>query len=104
MLCPLHGYLLLAQSGRTGPWNFGPSLDDAKPVRWVVDRLGVAWETDEADHPHEATLLSLDSTKARTELGWDPRWDLECGLEATAAYYERGADLRLDQIAAYATS
>jgi CDP-glucose 4,6-dehydratase len=108
VLCPLHGYLLLAERAATGAWNFGPAAADARPVRWVADRLGVAWEHDGGDHPHEAGWLSLDSTKARTQLGWAPRWDLERGLAATAEWHalERaGGDverLRRDQIAQYA--
>ena len=45
VLEPLSGYLLLAESLLThGPanaeaWNFGPHDADAKPVRWIVDRL-----------------------------------------------------------------
>jgi CDP-glucose 4,6-dehydratase len=107
VLCPLHGYLLLAQSAQTGGWNFGPAEDESKPVRWIVEQLEIEWEQDPGDHPHEARLLSLDSTKSRTELGWDPRWDLASGLEATKEWYaavRAGGDpdgLRRDQIATY---
>jgi CDP-glucose 4,6-dehydratase len=110
VLCPLHGYLLLAQAARTGGWNFGPAEDDAKPVRWIAERLGVKWEADGGDHPHEAHYLRLDSGKSRTELGWEPRWDLERGLEATGEWYEahrEGGDvdeLRRRQIADYAAA
>ena len=110
VLCPLHGYALLAERGSREAFNFGPADEEARPVRWVADRLGVQWEQDGGDHPHEAHYLSLDSTKARGELGWRPRWDLERGLDATAEWYavERGGgDVRqvvLDQIAAYQTA
>jgi nucleoside-diphosphate-sugar epimerase len=33
----------------------------------------------------------LDSTAIRTELGWQPRWELERGLAETYAWYERHA-------------
>lgn len=107
VLCPLHGYLLLAQRAAAGGWNFGPADDEARPVRWVVDRLGVEWSVDAGEHPHEAGFLSLDSSKARAELGWRPRWDLERGIDATAEWYaahRAGADVRglaLRQIEAY---
>jgi CDP-glucose 4,6-dehydratase len=110
VLCSLHGYLLLAERAERGPWNFGPDVDEARPVRWVAERLGVEWEADPGDYPHEAHFLKLDSTKAHTQLGWSPRWDLERGLDATAEWYaahrERG-DVRqvlLDQIEAYSAS
>jgi CDP-glucose 4,6-dehydratase len=110
VLCPLHGYGLLAERGEVGPWNFGPADDEARPVRWVAERLGVDWESDSGDHPHEAHFLKLDSSKARTRLGWRPRWDLERGLDATAEWYathREGGDVRqvlLDQIEAYSGS
>jgi CDP-glucose 4,6-dehydratase len=110
VLSPLHGYLLLAERPEQGAWNFGPADDEARPVRWVVDRLGVEWEPDAGDHPHEAHHLALDSTRARTQLGWSPPWDLERGLDATAEWYAAhrdGADVRavvLRQIDEYASA
>ena len=110
VLCSLHGYALLAQRAARGPWNFGPDVDEARPVRWVAERLGVEWEADHGEHPHEAHFLKLDSTKAHTQLGWSPRWDLERGLDATAEWYaahREGGDVRqvlLDQIEAYGGS
>jgi dTDP-D-glucose 4,6-dehydratase len=32
-------------------------------------------------------LLSLDSSKARTELGWKPRWDAEQAILRTLEWY-----------------
>ena len=110
VLCPLHGYALLAERGERGPWNFGPADEEARPVRWLAERLGVQWESDSGEHPHEAHSLKLDSSKARTRLGWQPGWDLERGLDATAEWYaahREGGDVRqvlLDQIAAYSAS
>ncbi len=108
VLNPLSGYLQLAQAltdspAAQGGWNFGPALDDARPVRWIADRLAERWDTDlrwEVDpgpHPHEAQFLALDSTKAGTELGWTPRWDLGSALDSIASWYTAlrdGADMR----------
>jgi CDP-glucose 4,6-dehydratase len=108
VLCPLYGYLLLAQAlcespGYARPWNFGPDESDARTVEWVVRKVsalwpgGVPWEIDEAEHPHEAVLLELDSTQARERLGWKPPLALEAGLRATVEWYlawREGADLR----------
>jgi CDP-glucose 4,6-dehydratase len=84
-------------------WNFGPDPADARTVEWVVRRVsalwpgGVPWSVDEGPHPHEAGLLSLDSSAAHRELGWAPLGGLEEGLEATVAWYlawRAGEDLR----------
>ena len=99
VLEPLSGYLLTARrlmespASTSGAWNFGPRDEDVRPVHWVVDRLaaiwgeGATWRVDSGDHPHEARYLKLDSTKARSELGWEPLWSVEEALERTARWY-----------------
>jgi CDP-glucose 4,6-dehydratase len=84
VLEPLAGYLALAERLLAdGPafgaaWNFGPPDDDAWTVGRVADTLtaawgsGAAWVRDSAEHPHEAGFLKLDTSKARTLLGWHP--------------------------------
>ncbi len=119
VLEPLSGYLILAQrlaageAAMAGAWNFGPEPGDAQPVRWVVERMcervaGASWRIDSAtDHRHEAHLLELDSTKARTQLGWRPKWRLDEALNRTIdwhAAWKRENDMRavsLEQIHAY---
>lgn len=85
VLEPLRGYLSLSQAlVERGPavaqaWNFGPSDDDARPVAWVVEHMagawgeGAGWALDPGEHPHEASCLKLDISKARQGLGWHPR-------------------------------
>jgi CDP-glucose 4,6-dehydratase len=120
VLEPLAGYLLLAErlleSDRFAEaWNFGPAEDDARPVGDVVDELcrlvpGARWHRDGADHPHEAGMLRLDSTKARQRLGWRPRWGLEEALARTIDWHrawQGGADMAavsLAQIQAFETA
>ena len=118
VLNPLSGYLRLAEAlhaapGSEGGWNFGPAAGDARPVRWIADRVSelwdgeLRWEFDPGPHPQEAHYLALDSTKARERLGWAPAWDLEQALDGVVAWYEalrEGADMRavtLAQIAAF---
>jgi CDP-glucose 4,6-dehydratase len=89
VLEPLSGYLTLAQrlyeSGLTFSegWNFGPNVDDAKSVEWVLNNLtkvwgdGASWKLDGGEHPHEAHYLKLDCSKAKARLNWLPRWSLD---------------------------
>lgn len=119
VLEPLAGYLLLAQRlyqdgmAYAGAWNFGPYEQDAKPVRWIVERMAAlwggdpAWESDEGAHRHEAACLRLDCSKARHHLAWQPRWTLQQALEKIVAWHHaemQGGDMRqycLHQIADY---
>lgn len=99
VLEPLSGYLMLAEqlySGGAGfaeAWNFGPADEDARPVRWIVERMAemrkdVTWQCDEETHPHEANYLRLDSSKARKQLNWQPRWRLQTALQKTLEWHE----------------
>jgi len=118
VLNPLSGYLrlaeaLVADADLQGGWNFGPALEDARSVAWIVERVGELWpgqlriEVDPGPHPHEARTLSLDSTKAHELLGWRPAWDLDDALAAVVAWYaalRAGEDMRavtLGQIAGF---
>jgi CDP-glucose 4,6-dehydratase len=108
VLNPLSGYLRLGQAlweskDYADGWNFGPDERDVKPVHWIVERLtnlwgdDLRWSRDGGSHPHEATYLRLDSSKARTRLGWAPRWDLQRALRSIVSWYtsfRAGDDLR----------
>ncbi len=121
VLEPLSGYLTLAEKlFQYGPaygdgWNFGPDDHDAKPVELVVRTICEKWgksagyETDPGTHPHEAAYLKLDCSKAKSKLGWRPKWDLEKAIEGivywTRAYMEN-KDVRevcFEQIEEYAS-
>ena len=118
VLNPLSGYLVLAQAMWEKPelaegWNFGPADEDARPVGWIVQRIAAGWPQelrwvqDDGPHPHEANYLKLDSSKARTRLGWRPGLDLEATIESIVDWYSElrsGADMRavtLGQIEAF---
>jgi CDP-glucose 4,6-dehydratase len=121
VLEPLSGYLMLAEKLYTeGPvfsegWNFGPYDTDAKPVKWIIERLcqtwgeGASWTLDSQPQPHEATYLKLDCSKARSGLGWHPRWNLGQTIEKIVEWHQakdQGADmhqLTLAQIHTYQT-
>jgi CDP-glucose 4,6-dehydratase len=101
VLEPLSGYLTLAEhlyrqgAKFEGGWNFGPSDSDAQPVSHLVAEMsrlwgpGADWQTAaEQSAVHEAHLLRLDSSKARTALHWGPRWTLDQALEKTVEWYK----------------
>jgi CDP-glucose 4,6-dehydratase len=108
VLNPLSGYLKLAESlwesdEFADGWNFGPDERDARPVRWVLERLSdlwgepIPWRHDGGSHPPETMYLRLDSSKARVRLGWTPRWNLEQALASIVSWYKAfraGDDLR----------
>lgn len=98
VLEPLCGYLTLAESLFSGSadtaeaWNFGPSDEDAQSVSWILSHLAkrvpaLQWAVDQHPQPHEAHYLKLDSSKARSRLGWHPRWRLDEALDATLAWH-----------------
>jgi CDP-glucose 4,6-dehydratase len=120
VLEPLFGYLLLAAGllGDEGEqlaraWNFGPDPADDASVGDIAQRVATLWGSDAQVVPasdpqlRDAGLLRLDSTQARAELGWTPRWSLQEALERTVAWqqaWRRGDEMHavcLDQIAAY---
>jgi len=99
VLEPLSGYLLLAEKLCTKgnafaeAWNFGPDDVDAKSVSWILDQLctstpGAKWQTESTQQPHEAGMLKLDSSKAKTKLGWNPCWNLEMALNKTLEWHQ----------------
>ena len=101
VLEPLSGYLwlgarLLSDGQRlAGPWNFGPTnAGEDRSVRWVVEQFLAEWGSgswsaveEPENQPHEAHRLSLDSSKAREQLGWAPVWDAPTAVARTAAWY-----------------
>jgi CDP-glucose 4,6-dehydratase len=119
VLVPLSGYLGLTEKlwddGKqyVGGWNFGPSDEDAKPVEWIIDYLtkawgeGAKWQLDAGTHPHENTFLKLDTSKARSYLGFEPRLDIGMALDWVTDWYRaylQQEDMRLvteAQIAEY---
>lgn len=93
VLEPLSGYLILAQalyehgSSFVSGWNFGPRDEDNRSVQEVVDLLisgwgdSARWEKEGLEQPHEANLLRLDCSRARAQLGWMPKWNLETAIQ-----------------------
>jgi CDP-glucose 4,6-dehydratase len=120
VLEPLHGYLLLAERLLEGDarcataFNFGPFERDAQTVAWIAECMARSWgegalfvHRHDANALHEAHYLKLDSSRARSELGWGPRLDLATALAWVMDWYKachRGGDMQrftLEQISAY---
>jgi len=107
VLEPLSGYLALAaRMASSGDqvwcsgWNFGPAIAQDLTVRDVVGTFLGAWgcgtwsDVSGPDQLHEAPALRLSVNKARTILGWEPRWTLEEAIRQTADWYLRFYDGR----------
>ena len=119
VLEPLSGYLLLAErlfhdgAAYADGWNFGPAIDDTRPVAWIAEKItaawgaGASWERHFELGPHEAHFLSLDCTKARRKLQWRPKWNLTTAIDKIVEWHQAflgAANMRsvtLQQIADY---
>jgi CDP-glucose 4,6-dehydratase len=99
VLEPLSGYLLLGQLMFEGKefvaeaWNFGPSLSSNLSTKKLVDLMGYEWPKIIGEYAidpnarHEAGLLMLDSTKARSIIGWRPIWNINETVKHTVEWY-----------------
>jgi CDP-glucose 4,6-dehydratase len=101
VLEPLSGYLLLGEKLLSGGkefaegWNFGPELHDVLTVEDVLKLAKEAWKSvqyrveQNKENPHEAGLLSLDISKAKEKLGWQPKWNAQTSIQKTFAWYQQ---------------
>jgi CDP-glucose 4,6-dehydratase len=110
VLDPLSGYLLLAERLLSEPddaptaLNFGPDADGSCSVAALVERLSAGfggrpgWRPDDQGSVvPETAELRLDASRARAELGWSPRLDLEEAVRWTVEWHRthmRGEDVR----------
>lgn len=119
VLEPLLGYILLAEHLHAGvftgfeAFNFGPPPDGTRQVfevaAAVMELLGGKVDPQmQTAELHEATNLTLDSSKARARLGWRPRLTRDETLKWTVAWYSSvmngtssASELTLEQIEAY---
>ena len=119
----LNGYVMLAdsimatldQGADAGAWNFGPDPEAFRTVGEAADLAasvwgrGASWELDKGSHPHEAHMLTLDATKAKTELGWRDRLSFDDAVRWTVDWHKRveagesALDVTLSQIEAFET-
>ena len=110
VLEPLTGYLTLAAKLFTegAPyaqgWNFGPDDRDARNVEWITNTIcelwgeGASFSIDTNPQPHEANYLKIDCSKAKAELGWYPKWNIETTLKSIVDWnkaYLSGINMRI---------
>lgn len=100
VLEPLSGYLLLGQRLLQGDttcarsWNFGPAAEGVLSVAEVVKFMASVWPAFRyrieapREAPHEANLLTLDCSLARSVLKWRPVWDGAPCFQETAHWYK----------------
>jgi len=120
VLEPLSGYLILAEKLWNNPlefseaWNFGPDVNNVKTVYDVVELSAhywsstAQWESSTDNHLHEAGLLKLNSSKAKSFLGWKPIMNFDISVAETISWYNEFyfgkkdiLQLSLDQISQY---
>ena len=122
VLEPLSGYIALAEKLASGigdfdeGWNFGPAVEDVRPVIEVAETMVQALGSgrlvinEDPNAVHEAKLLQLDCAKARARLEWAPKLDFASTISMTANWYgawHRGEDMRAftqAQISSYEAS
>lgn len=101
VLDPLSGYLLLGAKMNSDPtgfssaFNFGPDPNDVLTVEELA-KVAVAgygkgnYRVEmQKNNFHEAGLLTLDNSKAKSELGWRPVYDSRIAVAHTMDWYRK---------------
>lgn len=95
----LAGYLAYAQALAEGcplpkALNIGPGDGPPVPVSELAEAMLTAlgsaagWRHDDRPQPREARALALDSSRARTILGWRDLWSGQDAVDATASWFQ----------------
>ncbi|MGM0779562.1 MAG: CDP-glucose 4,6-dehydratase [Bacillota bacterium] len=98
VLEPLGGYLILAEklylkgTGFGDAWNFGPADEDTVSVEWIINNMIKKWDKNinvvfEKPEFHETAILKLDCSKAYSELGWKPKWNIDKALDKVVEWF-----------------
>lgn len=106
VLEPLKIYLMIVEGqykniDMQGYYNVGPNDSDCRTTGELVTLFcklwgdGAEWkDVSEANAPHEANFLRLDTNKVKTVFGWQPRWSVEEAVEKivewTKIYFDGG--------------
>lgn len=108
---PVIGYMTLAEKLYSEPsfaeaWNFGPDEIDCISVEQVIEQVLSTWKdhrgwefVGDSKALHEAKLLKLDCSKAKSSLRWNPRMSLKESLDLTSKWYQAffaGKDMKTE--------
>jgi len=91
------GIDLVMRKGLPGEaYNIGDGTDltTRQMTALLLAAVGAGWNRVEyvPDRPANDIRYSMDCRKARTDLGYQPRWDLETGLAQTVQWYRDHPD------------
>lgn len=98
VLEPVMAYLMIARrqyegAALAGWYNVGPDDCDCVTTGELTTLFckawgdGLTWENRaEANAPHEANFLKLDSTKLKTTFSWHPRWHMQEAMKKTVEW------------------
>ena len=104
VLEPLYVYLLVAMKqvydgSFSGYYNVGPDEEDAITTGELAERFVEAWGRDahwhteaEANAPHEASFLKLNTAKLKETFGWKPVWHVDEAVRETVRWYRAWHD------------
>lgn len=118
VLDPNYGYLLLGEKllcedrEFADAWNFANNPNSAITVKEVVELVIKHWGkgkwicSKDDKKIHETNVLNLDATKAKTLLGWHPKFDIKEAVKKTVEWYKKSEegnphDLCIKQIQEY---
>lgn len=99
----LCGYLTLAQmqcqdKALAGSYNFGPDEESCVTTGQLAELFcglwgeGASWkDASKKNAPREASFLKLQCEKAKSALGWKPRWTIRQAVEKTVEWQKRVA-------------
>ncbi len=97
----------------SGEYNIGPEGSDCITTVEMADLFRGSWGEEASWHSipydglHEANLLKLDTSRAKSVFNWKPTWNVNRAVEETAKWYktfsENGDVIGLtdEQISAY---
>lgn len=97
----LNGYILAAEhllaTNLSNTWNFGPEEIDFRAVSEVVHEFTQNWGTTNLqinfnspnEKFHESQDLALDSSKAKSLLGWSNRFQFVESIKLTSNWYKQ---------------